>query len=122
MTIGKLWLVTTSTNSRNVSLEYSQFSPITLYVKRNIRRLRMNAVYSMNEAARLLGVSQNRSLSKKLEDIEVIRNYGSHLDLELLAQIKMIYKTPLDDLIGDLLNDYYSVYCIRPRRLRPKSM
>ena len=76
----------------------------------------------MNEAARLLGVSQNRSLSKKLEDIEVIRNYGSHLDLELLAQIKMIYKTPLDDLIRDLLNDYYSVYCIRPRRLRPKSM
>lgn len=76
----------------------------------------------MNEAARLLGVSQNRSLSKKLEDIEVIRNYGSHLDLELLAQIKMIYKTPLDDLIGDLLNDYYSGYCIRPRRLRPKSM
>ena len=35
----------------------------------------------------------------------------------------MIYKTPLDDLIGDLLNDYYSVYYMRPRkRLRPKTM
>ena len=119
MTIGKLWLVTTYTTPQNVSLEYSNFSAITLYIKRNIRRLRLNTRYSMNEAACLF----SRSLSRKLEDIEAIRNYGSHLDLDLLAKIKMIYKTPLDDLIGDLLNDYYSVYYIRPRkRLRPKTM
>ncbi len=60
------------------------FSAITLYVKRNIRRLRLNTRYSMNEAARLF----NRSLSSKLEDIEAIRNYGSHLNLDLLAKLK----------------------------------
>ena len=38
----------------------------------------------MNEAARLF----NRSLSSKLEDIEAIRNYGSHLNLDLLAKLK----------------------------------
>ena len=84
MTIGKLWLVTTYPNSQNVSLEYSSFSATTLYVKRNIRQLRLNTQYSMNEAARLF----NRSLPSKLEDIEAIRNYGSHLNLDLLAKLK----------------------------------
>ena len=88
MTIGKLWLVTPYTNPQNVSLEYSIFSAITLYVKRNIRRLRLNTRYSMNEAARLFSRSLLVGVSSKLEDIEAIRNYGSHLDLDLLAKLK----------------------------------
>ena len=65
----------------------------------------------MNEGARLLGISR-----KQLEDVETIRNYGCHLDLELLAKMKVIYKTSLDELIGDLPEDYYSEYFVGPRK------
>jgi transcriptional regulator with XRE-family HTH domain len=91
--------------------QYSKFSPITVTVKKNVRQLRLNAGYSMNEGARLLGVSR-----KQLEDIETIRNYGCHLDLELMAKMKVIYKASLDDLIGELPVDYYSDYYTRPRK------
>lgn len=91
--------------------QYSKFSPITVVVKKNIRQLRLDAGYSMNEGARLLGVSR-----KQLEDIETIRNYGCHLDLELLAKLKVIYKASMDDLIGALPDDYYSDYFVRPRK------
>lgn len=91
--------------------QFSKFSPITVAVKRNIRQLRLNSGYSMNEGARLLGVSR-----KQLEDIETIRNYGCHLDLELLAKIKVIYKASLDEIIGELPEDYYSDYFTRPRK------
>lgn len=91
--------------------QYSKFSPITVAVKKNVRQLRLDAGYSMNEGARLLGVSR-----KQLEDIETIRNYGCHLDLELLAKLKVIYKASVDDLIGDLPEDYYSDYFVRPRK------
>ena len=77
----------------------------------------MNARYSINEAAHLLGVSR-----KQLEDIETIRNYGCHLDLELLAKMKVIYKTSLDELVGEISEDYYSEFYVRPRkRLGSKS-
>jgi|TARA_B110000483_G_C18192544_1_gene541569 transcriptional regulator with XRE-family HTH domain len=91
--------------------QYSKFSPITVTVKKNVRQLRLNAGYSMNEGARLLGVSR-----KQLEDIETIRNYGCHLDLELMAKMKVIYKASLDDVIGELPVDYYSSYYTRPRK------
>ena len=91
--------------------QFTKFSPITVTVKKNMRQLRLNAGYSMNEGARLLGISR-----KQLEDIETVRNYGCHLDLELLAKMKVIYKTSLDDLIGDLPEDYYSEYFVRPRK------
>ncbi|MEX0618235.1 MAG: helix-turn-helix transcriptional regulator [Pseudohongiellaceae bacterium] len=91
--------------------QISKFSPITVTVKKNIRKLRLDAGYSMNEGARLLGVSR-----KQLEDIETTRNYGCHLDLELIAKVKVIYRVSLDDLIGELPDDYYSDYFIRPRK------
>lgn len=91
--------------------QYSKFSPITVAVKKNVRQLRLDAGYSMNEGARMLGVSR-----KQLEDIETIRNYGCHLDLELLAKLKVIYKASMDDLIGELPEDYYSDYFVRPRK------
>lgn len=59
----------------------------------------------------MLGVSR-----KQLEDIKTIRNYGCHLDLELLAKMKVIYETSLDELISDLPEDYHSDYYKRPRK------
>jgi len=98
-------------------VQFSKFSPITVAVKRNVRQLRLSAGYSMNEGARLLGVSR-----KQLEDIETIRNYGCHLDLELLAKMKVIYNTSLDELVGEISEDYYSEFYVRPRkRLGSKS-
>ena len=91
--------------------QFSKFSPITVTVKKNIRQLRLNAGYSMNEGARLLGISR-----KQLEDVETVRNYGCHLDLELLAKIKVIYNASLDDIVGELPDDYYSEYFVRPRK------
>ena len=97
--------------------QFSKFSPITVAVKRNIRQLRINAGYSMNEGSRLLGVSR-----KQLEDIETIRNYGCHLDLELLAKMKIVYTTTLDEIFGEVPEDRYSDYFVRPRkRLGSKS-
>ncbi|MDB0051516.1 hypothetical protein N9F57_01350 [Gammaproteobacteria bacterium] len=69
----------------------------------------MNARYSVNEGAHLLEVSR-----KQLEDIETIRNYGCHLDLELLATMKAIYKTSLDKLVGEIREDCYSEFYARP--------
>lgn len=91
--------------------QFSKFSPITVAVKKNVRQLRLSAGYSMNEGARLLGISR-----KQLEDIETIRNYGCHLDLELLAKIKVIYNTSLDEIVESLPEDYYSEYYTRPRK------
>ncbi|NQV71104.1 MAG: helix-turn-helix transcriptional regulator [Pseudohongiella sp.] len=91
--------------------QFSKFSPITVAVKKNVRHLRLKAGHSMIEGARLLGVSR-----KQLEDIETIRNYGCHLDLELLAKLKVIYGTSLDELTGELPVDYYSEYYARPRK------
>ena len=91
--------------------ERSKFSPATINVKRSIRRLRLRKGYSMNEGASLLGISR-----KQLEDIETVRNYGCHLDLELLAKIKVIYGVSLDDIFGQLPADYYSDYYARPRK------
>ncbi len=89
----------------------SKFSPITVDVKRRIRQLRLQKGFPMNEAASLLGVSR-----KQLEDIETVRNYGCHLDLELLAKIKVIYGVSLDEIFGELPEDYYSDYYTRPRK------
>jgi hypothetical protein len=52
---------------------------------------------------------------KQLENIETIRNYGCHLDLELLAKMKLIYQTSLDKLAGQVPEDYYSDFYVRPR-------
>ena len=102
-------------NSTMKHSQFTKFSPITVLVKRTIRKLRIDAGHSMNEGARLLDVSR-----KQLEDIETIRNYGRHLDLELLAKIRVIYRTPLDEIVGELPNDYCSEYFERAKK-RAKS-
>lgn len=89
----------------------AKFSPIALDVKKNIRRLRLQAGYSMNEGARLLNISR-----KQLEDIETGRNYGCHIELELLAKIKAVYGASIDELIGDLPSNTASEYFARPRK------
>lgn len=96
--------------------QYSKFSPLTVTVKKNVRQLRLDAGYSMNVGARLLGISR-----KQLEDIETIRNYGCHIDLEILAKMGVIYKASLDNILADLPQDYYSGYFERPRKRRGSS-
>lgn len=89
----------------------AKFSPITLNVKKNIRSLRLKAGYSMNEGARLLDISR-----KQLEDIETGRNYGCHIELELLAKIKAVYGASIDELIGALPDNAAAEYFSRPRK------
>lgn len=93
--------------------QFSKFSPITVAVKGSVRDLRLKAGYTMNEAARLLSVSR-----KQLEDIETIRNYGCHIDLELLAKMSVIYKASVDGIVDALPSDPDSEYFDRPRKRR----
>lgn len=59
----------------------------------------------------MLGISR-----KQLEDIETPRNYGCHLDLEILVKIKVIYNVSLDHLLGQIPSDPLSNYYDRPRK------
>lgn len=65
----------------------------------------------MNEGARLLNITR-----KQLEDIETGRNYGCHIELELLAKVKVVYGVSLDDLVGELPMNPVSEYFSRPRK------
>ena len=89
----------------------AKFSPITLDVKKNIKRLRLHAGHSMNEGAKLLDITR-----KQLEDIETGRNYGCHIELELLAKVKAVYGASLDEMIGDPPSNAASEYFSRPRK------
>lgn len=91
--------------------QFSKFSPVTLTTKRNLRQLRLNAGHTMNKGAHLLGISR-----KQLEDLETDRNYGCHIDLEILAKLAIIYGTTTTKIIGVLPDDYNSEYFIRPRQ------
>lgn len=77
--------------------QQDKFSPLTIRIKEQIRRLRLLAGHSMTQGSALLGVSR-----KQLEDIETTRDYGCHLEIELLAKVKVVYKVSIDDLLGDL--------------------
>lgn len=96
-----------------MNAQFTKFSPLTVAVKGNIRDLRLKERYPMNEAARLLSISR-----KQLEDIETIRNYGCHLDLELLARMSVLYKTSIDGIVGALPSDPSAKYFDRPRKRR----
>ncbi len=89
----------------------AKFSPIALDVKKNIRRLRLKAGHSVNEGARLLNISR-----KQLEDIETGRNYGCHIELEILAKIKVVYGASIDAMVGDPPSNTASEYYSRPRK------
>ena len=41
---------------------------------------------------------------------------GRHRNHSLLAKMKVIYKTSMDEMTGDLPEDYYSDYYTRPRK------
>ena len=96
------------------TLQKPKFSALTIQVKQRIRRLRLIAGYSMSDGAKLLGISR-----KQLEDIETTRDYGCHLELELLAKVKMIYQVSIDELIGDLPENLRSEFYSRLRRKLP---
>ena len=91
--------------------QFTKFSPITVLVKRAIKERRGGAGDAINEGARLVGMWR-----KQREDVETVRNYGCHLDLELLAKIKVIDRKSLDGIVGELPDDYYSEYFERRRK------
>lgn len=88
----------------------NKFSPLTETIKGRVRRLRLDAGYSMTQGSELLGVSR-----KQLEDIETTRDYGCHLDIELLAKIRLVYKVSIDDLVGELDKDVHSGFYTKMR-------
>tara|TARA_R110000772_G_scaffold32454_1_gene79434 strand:+ start:245 stop:505 length:261 start_codon:yes stop_codon:yes gene_type:complete len=61
-----------------------------LEIKASLRNLRLEAGFSMNRGAELLRVSR-----KQLEDIETVRNYGCHVDAEVMGRATMIYDTDM---------------------------
>ncbi|MES3007891.1 MAG: hypothetical protein V4751_08990 [Pseudomonadota bacterium] len=65
----------------------------------------------MAEGSRLLGVSR-----KQLEDIETTRDYGCHLEIELLAKVKVVYNVSIDQLLGELPADQTDDLFTRKRR------
>ena len=71
-----------------------KFSKETQNAKFNIRLLRLQAGYSVNEGAKKLGLS-----NKQLEDIESNRNYGCYLNLDTLVKIANLYDVSLDGLV-----------------------
>ena len=91
--------------------QQDKFSPLTIRIKEQVRRLRLLAGHSMTEGSALLGVSR-----KQLEDIETTRDYGCHLEIELLAKVKVVYKVSLDELLGDLPADIEGELFSRKRR------
>lgn len=90
--------------------QYTKFSPITVATKANMKRIRLAEGDNMNEAAAKLGVSR-----KVLEDIETDRNYGCHLDLELLAKYQVVYGHRLDSLVPVIAKEVKDPYYERPR-------
>ena len=92
-------------------LQYTKFSPVTVVAKKNIKGIRRGRGHSMNESAFLLGVSR-----KQLEDIETLRNYGCHLDLEIITKICVVYDISAEDLTGCLPAEVHSTFFERPRK------
>jgi DNA-binding XRE family transcriptional regulator len=62
-------------NSRQI-----KFNPFEKALKRRLKAIRLAKRYKMLEGAEVLGVSR-----KQLEDIETPRDYGCHIDTNLLT-------------------------------------
>lgn len=94
--------------------QFTKFSPVTLAAKSNLKKLRLRYGHSMNTGARLLGISR-----KQLEDLETDRNYGSHIDLEILARAARLFHTTATNIIG--LCPDSDAFFERPRKQGPKT-
>lgn len=91
--------------------QHTKFSPCTIAVKARLRELRLNAGYSMNKGAAKIGLTR-----KMLEDLETVRNYGSHIELEILAKISIVYSVSVSELVGQLPRSAEALYFVRPHR------
>ena len=94
----------------NDQKQYGKFSPMMVVVKKNIKQARKQKGLPMLEAARKVGISR-----KQLEDLETRRNYGAHVDLEILAKMSLVYNFPIEELIGDFPDLPWAKAFIRPR-------
>jgi len=87
-----------------------KFSPVTLVAKKNIKALRISSGHKMIAGAKLLGVTV-----KQLEDIETTKDYGCHIDLEILAKVSAVYYASINILLGDLPTNPYDPHYRRAR-------
>lgn len=71
----------------------NKFSPYMQGIKERIKAARIASGMNMNVAAEALGISR-----KQLEDIETLRNYGSHVEIEMLAKMSILYNKRLSTL------------------------
>lgn len=72
--------------------QYTKFSPYMLEVKKTLRALRLGAGHSVNKGAEVLNVSR-----KQLEDLETVRNYGCHVDVEVIGLACRMYNVDFED-------------------------
>lgn len=87
-----------------------KFSPVTLVAKAKIKALRIESGHKMIAGAKLLGVTV-----KQLEDIETTKDYGCHIDLEILAKVSAVYYASISKLLGKLPPNPYEAHYRRPR-------
>ena len=90
--------------------QYGKFSPMMVGVKTNIKFYRKMKSLKMNEASTKLGISR-----KQLEDYETLRNYGAHVEIEVLAKMALVYNFPIERLIGANQTLPWAKAFIRPR-------
>jgi transcriptional regulator with XRE-family HTH domain len=90
--------------------QFSKFSPFMVALKKRLRDQRLKHGLKMADAAKLLGLS-----NKQLEDVETSRNYGCHVEAELLQKARIVYRTSIEFLMGADHMDPESPYYARPR-------
>ena len=60
-------------------MQYTKIGPFEQALKGQLRTLRLDHGYGVQEGADVIGVTR-----KQMEDIETIRNYGCHISADLL--------------------------------------
>lgn len=80
----------------------SKFTPEEQNIKDRLFALRINKGLSMSEGATLLGISR-----KQLEDIETLRNYGRHIDVDLLIMYMCAYKVTAIEIVPTIWQIYH---------------
>ena len=95
--------------------QYTKFSPLTLAVKARLKEARLSCGLKMIPAARDLGIAR-----KVLEEMETTRNYGSHIDLEMLVLAAKVYGVSVSSLIPTKPKGYGREWYIKPYKLSNK--
>ena len=88
------------------------FHPDVITCKLNLRRLRLEAAWTLNEGADALDMTR-----KTLEDLETHRAYGSYPDWEIMCRACRAYGVKMNEFCKPL--DAKQAKLITPRLARP---